>query len=317
MIRSELKKKAQAHLHGHYGNWSLIAILPCAALFIYLFSTIFLFQSSEGVVDQSNDYRSWQDGYSEKSNRSNNEYRNGYEDGYSEGYDEGFDDGFYENDSYDYDDEDEYTGKNLDSLSTVSAVPLKNATQTVTYNQTTTTQASISGVFTFIVSICLVVVTILYRGMVQWAAVDNVEGQSFSFKTVFTDFIRVNGKRIVIANLLVTLYTFLWSLLFFIPGIIKQLSYGMTNYLLKKDPELTPKEAMALSQVLMQGYKLEYLIFSYSFIFWQFATFFSFGLASVYVIPYYGVSEALFFDQIIAEKHHLFSQEKEAGFVDF
>jgi len=102
-----------------------------------------------------------------------------------------------------------------------------------------------------------------------------------------------------------------------IPGVIKQLSYSMTNYLLKKDPELTPKEAMALSQALMQGYKLEYFIFSYSFVLWQFATFFSFGLASVYVIPYYGVSEVLFFDQIIAEKHHLFSQEKEAGFADF
>ncbi|WP_206911712.1 hypothetical protein IGL98_002434 [Enterococcus sp. DIV0840] len=310
MIRSELKKKAQAHLHGHYGSWSLIALIPCAALFIYFFSIMVLFQSSADIVDQSNDYRSWQEDYSEKSNRFNNDYESGYDDGYSDGYD----DGFYEDDSYG---KDNYNEKNLDSLANSPAVSLKNTERTITYTQTSTMGAGISGFIGFLVGTMLLLVTILYRGLVQWAAVDNVEGRAFSLKTVFVSFIRENGKRTVIANILVALYTFLWSLLLVIPGVIKQLSYGMTNYLLKKDPELTPKEAMELSQVLMKGYKLEYLIFSYSFIFWQFATLFSFGLASVYVIPYYGVSEVLFFDQIIAEKHHLFSQEKEAGFADF
>ncbi|MGX7264266.1 DUF975 family protein [Enterococcus crotali] len=315
MIRSELKKKAQSHLHGYYGNWSLLAIIPSAVLFIYFFFVIVLFQAPASAPDQSNDYKSWQDDYSEKSNLPNNEYQKGYDDGYFDGYDEGYDDGFYNDDSYD---EDKYGGENLDSLShKLVKSPLKNTTRTVTYTQTTTVETNFGGFFAFLFGTLLLLVTILYRGMVQWAAIDNVEGRKFSLKTIFSAFIKENGKRTVIANLLVTLYTFLWSLLFVIPGVIKQLSYGMTNYLLKKDPELTPKAAMALSQELMQGYKLEYLIFSYSFVFWQFATFFSFGLASMYVVPYYGVSEVLFFDQIIAEKHYLFSQEKAAGFEDF
>ncbi|MGX7244384.1 DUF975 family protein [Enterococcus quebecensis] len=314
MSRSELKKKAQAHLHGHYGNWSWIAILPCVALFIYLFFTIVFFQSSTGVVDSSNDYKSWQDDYTKKSDRYTNEYQKGYEDGYSDGYD----DGAYQDDSYDYEDEVGNNGKNLHSLSnTSSIVSLKNTTRGVTYQQTTTIKSSISSFFAFLFGLVAILAMILYRGMIQWAAVDNVERREFNLKSVFTEFVLVNGRRTVVANILVTLYTFLWSLLFIIPGVIKQLSYGMTNYLLKKDPELTAKEAMALSQELMKGYKLEYLIFSYSFIFWQFAVSFSFGLASVYVIPYYSVTEAMFFDQIIEGKHYLFSQEKEAGFADF
>lgn len=314
MIRSELKKKAQTHLHGQYGNWSLIAILPCAALFIYFFSIMVLFQSSASVSDPSNDYHSWQDEYTEKSNRTHSNYENGYDDGYSDGYDDGYDEAFYQDDFYE---EDNYTGKNVHSVTSPSAVSLKNKTRTVTYTKTTTVATGFGAFLAFLIGTILCLGTILYRGMVQWAAVDNVENRSFNLKTVFLVFIRENGKRTVLANLLVTLYTFLWSLLFVIPGVIKQLSYSMTNYLLKKDPELSPKEAMALSQALMQGYKLEYLIFSYSFTLWQFATFFSFGLAGIYVIPYYGVSEVLFFDQIITEKHHLFSQEREAGFADF
>ncbi|OTN87802.1 hypothetical protein A5819_000250 [Enterococcus sp. 7E2_DIV0204] len=315
MIRSELKKKAQKHLHGYYGNWSLLAIIPSVALFIYFFFIMTLIQVPENTVNQSNNYQSWQDDYSAKSNRSNTEYQKGYDDGYFDGYDEGYDDGLYQEDDYD---ENVYDGKNLDSISYKSSLsPVKNTTRTVTYTQTTTVETRFSGFFVFLFGLLLLLVTILYRGMVQWAAIDNVEGRKFNLKSIFTTFISENGKRTVSANLLVTIYVFLWSLLFVIPGVIKQLSYGMTNYLLKKDPELTAKEAMQLSQALMQGYKLEYLIFSYSFVLWQFATFFSFGLASVYVIPYYGVSEVLFFDQIIAEKHHLFSQEKEAGFADF
>ncbi|MBM7689964.1 hypothetical protein BCR24_13785 [Enterococcus ureilyticus] len=314
MIRNELKKKAQTHLHGHYGNWSLIAILPCAVLFIYFFSIIFLFQSSAHVSDPSNDYHSWQDEYTEKSNRTYSNYEKGYDDGYSDGYDDGYDEAFYQDDYYE---EDNFTEKNLHSLTSPASVSRKNGTHTVTYTQTTTVANGFFAFLAFLIGTILCLGTIMYRGMVQWAAVDNVENRSFNLKTVFLAFIRENGKRTVIANLLVTLYTFLWSLLFVIPGVIKQLSYSMTNYLLKKDSELSPKEAMALSQALMQGYKLEYLVFSYSFVLWQFATFFSFGLAGIYVIPYYGVSEILFFEQIIAEKHHLFSQEREAGFADF
>lgn len=310
MIRSELKKTAQRYLHGQYGNWSWIALLPGIAVFCYFIFVIIASSMSVGMRQQPNSLSLYDD-YSGSSNQSILDYQQGYEDGYIEGYN----DGLFEDDAYG--DEYETEGKNLDFQGAeTNLVPLQHSART-TYRQTARTGSVVGSLFVLMLGIAMMIATILYRGIVQWAAVDTVEEQTFSIKTVLVDFIKINGKRTVTANLLVTLYTFLWSLLFFIPGVIKQLSYSMTNYLLKKDPNLSAKEAIALSQELMRGYKLEYLIFSYSFILWQFATMFSFGLASVYVIPYFGVSEALFFDQIIADKHHLFSEEKEAGFADF
>jgi uncharacterized membrane protein len=53
--------------------------------------------------------------------------------------------------------------------------------------------------------------------------------------------------------LLTALYTFLWSLLLIIPGIIKQYSYSMTPYILKDYPGLQYNAAIEASMTMMQG----------------------------------------------------------------
>ena len=47
---------------------------------------------------------------------------------------------------------------------------------------------------------------------------------------------------------LVGLYTFLWSLLFFIPGIIKALSYSMSMYILAENKGKSARECIAESK---------------------------------------------------------------------
>lgn len=64
------------------------------------------------------------------------------------------------------------------------------------------------------------------------------------------------------------LYTFLWSLLFYIPGIIKGLSYSMAPYILAESPELTANEAISESGRLMMGNKWRLFCLSISFIGW-------------------------------------------------
>ena len=49
---------------------------------------------------------------------------------------------------------------------------------------------------------------------------------------------RQEYSRILTTKLLQAVYTFLWSLLLLIPGIIKHYSYAMTDYILKDEPEL-------------------------------------------------------------------------------
>lgn len=63
----------------------------------------------------------------------------------------------------------------------------------------------------------------------------------------------------VIAYVLISLFTFLWTLLLIVPGIIKSLSYSQTYYILAdaqaSGVEMSATEAIKTSQQLMKGHK--------------------------------------------------------------
>lgn len=65
------------------------------------------------------------------------------------------------------------------------------------------------------------------------------------------------------------LFTFLWALLFIIPGIIAVYSYAMTPYILLEHPEMTAREAIAASKELMKGNKFRLFCLELSFIGWS------------------------------------------------
>lgn len=98
-----------------------------------------------------------------------------------------------------------------------------------------------------------------------------------------------------VATLLVMLYTFLWSLLFVIPGIVKSYSYAMTNFILMDRPELSASEAIAESQKMMNGHKMELFILDLSFIGWQLLSILTCGLLYLWVGPYMFASHAAFY----------------------
>ena len=64
------------------------------------------------------------------------------------------------------------------------------------------------------------------------------------------------------------LYTFLWSLLLLIPGIVKAYEYRMVPYLLADYPELSTEEAFRISREMMNGEKMNTFILDLSFIGW-------------------------------------------------
>ena len=68
----------------------------------------------------------------------------------------------------------------------------------------------------------------------------------------FKDYSRIMGTVV-----LVFIYTFLWSLLLIIPGIIKHYSYAMTPYILKEEPEMKNNAAIEKSMVMMDGNKMK------------------------------------------------------------
>lgn len=86
--------------------------------------------------------------------------------------------------------------------------------------------------------------------------------------------------------LLTSIFTFLWSLLLIVPGIIKAISYSQAFYILAEHPEMSGKEALDESIAMMDGHKMDYFVLWLSFIPWLLLVSITCGLAILYVGPY-------------------------------
>lgn len=94
-----------------------------------------------------------------------------------------------------------------------------------------------------------------------------VDGKEARFSDLFSQFDRIGSG--IIMNLLVGVFTFLWSLLFVIPGIIKSYSYAMTPFILAEHPELSENAAITRSREIMDGNKWRLFCLMLSFIGWS------------------------------------------------
>lgn len=105
--------------------------------------------------------------------------------------------------------------------------------------------------------------------------------------TIFGGFKSGNYLNIVKTMFLKDLYTFLWTLLLIIPGIVKSFEYLMVPYILAENPGMDSREAFALSKQMMDGEKANAFMLGLSFIGWYILTIITCGIAGVfYVNPY-------------------------------
>ena len=95
------------------------------------------------------------------------------------------------------------------------------------------------------------------------------------------------------------LKTFLWMMLFIVPGIVKSYEYRMIPYLLAENPDLTMDEAFRLSRQMMTGQKWETFVLDWSFFGWQLLILFTCGiLGTFYVQPYVYLTNAALFEKL-------------------
>ena len=102
----------------------------------------------------------------------------------------------------------------------------------------------------------------------------------------------------ILITLLVGVFTFLWSLLFIIPGIIAALEYSMVYYIALDNPELSAREVLKKSIQMMNGHKLDYFMLQLSFFGWAILGAFTFGLLYLWLTPYMQVTCANFYNNI-------------------
>jgi uncharacterized membrane protein len=107
-----------------------------------------------------------------------------------------------------------------------------------------------------------------------------------------------------------SLYTFLWGLLFIIPGIIKHFSYAMTPFIMAENPEMTAKEAIAASKQMMEGRKMELFCLSLSFIGWALLASLTAGIGFFFLNPYVEAAYAAFYRDKIAPKQVVYVHQE-------
>lgn len=101
-------------------------------------------------------------------------------------------------------------------------------------------------------------------------------------------------------SLLVTLYVFLWCLLFIIPGIVKGYAYAMTPYVMNDHPELDVDDCIHESRMMMKGYKWKLFCMDLSFIGWAILCLFTLGIGLLWLQPYIEASHAKFYEELKA-----------------
>lgn len=89
-----------------------------------------------------------------------------------------------------------------------------------------------------------------------------------------------------LAALWFSLWVFLWSLLFFIPGIVKAFSYSQMFFILAENPKIGVAKAMRISKVLTKGYKADLFVMGLSFFGWNLLSIFTFGILQLWIQPY-------------------------------
>ena len=121
---------------------------------------------------------------------------------------------------------------------------------------------------------------------------NNMVGNLFNFSNYWK---KVGGM------LLVGIFTFLWSLLFIIPGIIKALAYSMTPYILDENPELGASEAIHRSRMMMKNHKFDLFWLYLSFIGWFLLCCITCGIGFLWLTPYFNTAKASFYEEVKAD----------------
>ncbi len=108
------------------------------------------------------------------------------------------------------------------------------------------------------------------------------------------------GNRIL-TGLLTSVFTFLWSLLFVIPGIVKFYSYSMALYISMDHPDWDWKRCIDASKKVMNGKKGKLFCLDLSFIGWMIVGSLAFGVGTLWVAAYMQSARANFYEDIKAE----------------
>lgn len=115
-------------------------------------------------------------------------------------------------------------------------------------------------------------------------------------ETLFSGF--NNFTPSLVLYLLISIYTFLWTLLLIIPGIIAALRYSQAFYILSDNPNMSAVDALETSKRMMSGHEGRLFLLCLSFIGWLIVACLTFGIGFIWLNPYYNLTMANFYEDL-------------------
>ena len=98
--------------------------------------------------------------------------------------------------------------------------------------------------------------------------------------------------------LMEAIFIFLWSLLLFVPGIIKSYAYSQCMYIKADHPEYDWRRCLTLSQEMMKGNKMRLFVLDLSFLGWYIVGALCLGVGTLWVAPYHKATRSQFYEDL-------------------
>ena len=103
-----------------------------------------------------------------------------------------------------------------------------------------------------------------------------------------------------------SIFTFLWSLLFIIPGIVKSYAYSQAYYIYYDTYQTTGQtpgylDTITASRRIMDGHKGQLFWLDLSFIGWHLLAVLTLGIGYLWLSPYIAATKAAFYEELPKE----------------
>lgn len=156
----------------------------------------------------------------------------------------------------------------------------------------------------YIISLVVLLISLssAFRGL-DWIEDPQLDFQPI--KSNFTYFRSPDWWKLILIYILVGIFTFLWTLLLIIPGIIKMMAYSQTYFIYKDLNDRGEADGLSLtdyitrSRRLMVGNKGRYFMLQLSFLGWWILGSITLGIGFIWIYPYYKLTMANFYQDLV------------------
>lgn len=160
--------------------------------------------------------------------------------------------------------------------------------------QTLSSPTGEPGVLGLLIYMVLTVIFSLVLGVIQYGyyvySLKVFKKENTGVMELFSHFPMM--LKVLGLSLYMGLFIWLWSLLLIIPGIIAALRYSQAFYVLADNPDMSIRDCVRESKLLMKGHLWEFIILGLSFILWILLALITFGIGYLYVTPYMQITMA-------------------------